>query len=219
MWVMTSFGILMPSLRPPKTVPLGDNRTLQVRTRREQDLDILRDEYMGDQLGPTIATPDFDYNYRAYCTPEAFGQAVYQLSLDINFEKFKPTTMRYGDSELHGVYNRIWTTVCQLNDPWGAKDWEKSASAQRGDVLRDPHPVYTPLAGPPKEAEKLVGYAWDKHPPVSIVQDVEALEADERTQSANEFFDEVLSVSQAEWAVHLSVEERTKLAAELLASD
>ena len=183
MWVMTSFGILMPSLRPSKTVPMGDNRTLQIRTRREQDLDILRDEYMGDELGATIATPDFDYNYRTYCTPEAWGRALYEMSLDIDFEKFKPTTFRYNDSELHSVYNSIWSTVCRLNDPWGAKDWEKSKSASSGNVLRDewadrkvtPQAVRSPVsatdwedkyrvvAGPPK-GQRAKGYVWDRKP-------------------------------------------------------
>jgi len=180
---MTSFGILMPSIRPPKTVPLGDSRTIQVRARREQDLEILRDEYMGDELGPIMVTPEFDYNFRAYCTPEAFGRAMFQLSVEIDYEKFKPTTDRYNDWELHSVYNKIWGVMLDLNGAWGNFDWKASNAAQAGNVLHIPVPPktsttggtttsikplgtsgYTVVAGPPKSDSKPKGYVWDQKP-------------------------------------------------------
>lgn len=129
MWVMTSFGILMPSVRPPGTVDPLDNRTLQIRARREKDLSILRDEYMGDALGPTWETPEMDYNFRAYCTPEAWGRALYDMAQQIDYQKFKPTTEDYyGDAELHSVYNQIWGTVCRLNAPWGGRRFYEGGS-------------------------------------------------------------------------------------------
>lgn len=119
MWVMTSWGILMPSLRPPATVPDGDDRVLQVRARRDRDLNILRALYL-PELGETIHTPTFDYNYRAYCTKAQFAAAMAKVTEDIDYEKFKPTTDRFNDNELHGVYNSIWGTVCKLGTPWEA---------------------------------------------------------------------------------------------------
>lgn len=108
----------MPATRPAHTIDLQDDKTLQIRSRREKDLNILREEYMGDALGETMATPGFDYNFRAYCTPEAWGEALYEMSVEIDYSKFKPTTARYEDDELHEVYNSMWATVCRLNAPW-----------------------------------------------------------------------------------------------------
>ena len=118
MWIMTPFGILMPSDRTAYT-PEGDERTLQVRTRRARDLDILRALYL-PELGETIHTPTFDYNYRAYCTREQFAAAMAKMVMDIDYEKFKPTTDRFDDNELHGVYNSIWGSVTRLGEPWEA---------------------------------------------------------------------------------------------------
>lgn len=133
MWVMSSFGILMPAIRPPKTVARGDDRTLQIRSRRARDLDTLRAEYMKGKLGPTIHTPKMDYNVRAYCTPESFALALAQMAMEIDYLKFKPTTDRYEDDELHDCYNGIWSVVMNRLSPiahqnryWsqhGSSDW------------------------------------------------------------------------------------------------
>ncbi len=112
MWLMTSFGILMPAIIPPKYQKAGDDRTLQIRTRREHELTILRAKYMPRTLGPSIYSPDKDYEWRAYCTPEAFGLAVAQMIVEIDYAKFKPTTEdKYHDRELHDTYNAIWAVV------------------------------------------------------------------------------------------------------------
>jgi len=121
-WNMVPFGILMPSLRPAKYLPEGDNRTLQIRARRSHELDILRDQYMGDELGPTVRLPRSDYEYRAYCTPEAYARAMTLMIVGgvsrtgvtvpgIDYTKFKPTTDRFNDKQLHATYNRIWSVV------------------------------------------------------------------------------------------------------------
>lgn len=112
MWIMASFGVLMPAIRPPHTVPKDDSRTLQIRSRRAKDLDILRAQYMQGKLGPTIYTPNFDYEYRAYCEPSDFGWALFQMAEEIDYKKFKPTTEdKYADHELHQLYNAIWSTM------------------------------------------------------------------------------------------------------------
>lgn len=166
MWVMTSFGILMPSLRPPNTVAEGDTQTLQVRSRRRKDLEILRDEYMKDDLGPILGNEDFpadhppmDYNFRAYCTPEAFGVALTKITADIDFEKFKPTTeSKYKDAELHSVYNAIWSTVCRLGEPWDKKNRVKSVlGAQSYSV-----PEGTAIKSKGRFAWDTDPYDWDQ---------------------------------------------------------
>lgn len=128
MWVCASFGILMPSLIPEQFLAPGETRTIQVRTRRKQDLEILREEFMGEDLGPTIHTPLMDYNYRAYCTPDAWGRAMFKMSIQIDYIKFKPTTEdKYEDKDLHDVYNSMWGTITRLGKPYeGVKSFGSS---------------------------------------------------------------------------------------------
>ena len=109
MWVMTSFGVLMPSVRPEGTVPEGDDRLIQVRARRMRELRILKAEYL-PELGPIVEIPYSDYEYRAYCTHAQWAAALAKISMDIDYTKFKPTTeTKYQDRQLHSLYNRIWS--------------------------------------------------------------------------------------------------------------
>jgi hypothetical protein len=119
MWVMTSFGVLMPGLRPEGKIPEGDNRTLQVRARRKKDLEILKSKYMGDELGDPIALPYTDYEWRAYCTPEAWGRALAKIGSSIDYVKFKETAeSKFHDKELHDLYLSIWSTIFHhLSEP------------------------------------------------------------------------------------------------------
>lgn len=110
MWIMTSFGILMPSLRPADTVSDGDEKTMQIRTRRRKELEILREEFM-PELGEIIFMPHTDYEYRTYCTPQEWSDALTRITLAIDYTKFKPTTERYKDNELHKAYNEIWSVL------------------------------------------------------------------------------------------------------------
>jgi hypothetical protein len=111
MWICTSFGILMPSVRPAGTIPQDDDRVMQIRARRRQDLEILKAEYMGDTLGEIQALVGTDYEYRAYCTRADWATAMAQMSLDIDYTKFKPTTDRYKDHRLHTLYLRMWGAI------------------------------------------------------------------------------------------------------------
>lgn len=110
MWVMTSFGILMPGLRPAHTVPAGDDRLLQIRARRIRDLEILRAEYLPG-LGDIIKIENTDYQYRAYCTHPQWADALAKIAMDINYVKFKSTTERYKDKALHNLYNILWGKI------------------------------------------------------------------------------------------------------------
>lgn len=113
MWVFTPFGILMPGRRPDGTIPEGDERTLQIRARDRRHLEILRDEYMGDELGEIIHLPNTDYQFRAYCTPMAWATACAHLALrNVEYVKFKEQTeVQYGDRKLHNLYTRIWGVI------------------------------------------------------------------------------------------------------------
>lgn len=143
MWVMSSFGILMPAIRPPKTVKPGDSKTLQIRARRAKDLDILRALYMQRSLGPTLYTPSMDYEYRAYCEPAAFAMAMAKMVEDVDYLKFKPTTQdKFEDDDLHSCYNAIWGVVmAQLSTKTHQSEyWSKYIQPTGKDLA--PVPTY-----------------------------------------------------------------------------
>lgn len=168
-WIMTSFGILMPAIRPPKTVPAGDDRTLQIRTRREQELTILRAQYMRRTLGSTIATPNMDYEFRAYCTPEAFGLAMAQLMVEIDYTKFKPTVKeRYHDMELYDTYNSIWAVVSGRLSTWehqrhywhGRRPYTPTHASRVVDLVGADNYLGDPTAGWSDRPDALDGWDW-----------------------------------------------------------
>lgn len=160
MWVMTSFGILMPAIRPAHTVPAGDQQTMQIRARRARDLDILRTVYMGTALGPTIRLPKTDYEYRAYCTPHAFGLALAQLAVEIDYTKFKPTTSRYRDHRLHETYNAIWSVVIgRLSTREHREAYFHSSSPRKPS----PRPTKRSVATAKPEASLGLGSAMEDH--------------------------------------------------------
>lgn len=110
MWVMASFGILMPSVRPEGTIPEGDDRAIQIRVRRLVELERLKALYM-PEMGEVIFMPNTDYEYRTYCTHAQLGEVLARIAMDIDYTKFKPTTERHGDSKLHAAYNSIWSIL------------------------------------------------------------------------------------------------------------
>jgi hypothetical protein len=75
------------------------------------DLDRFRADYC-PEMGPTIPTPDFDYDFRAYVEPTVFAAAISAMVLDITYLKFKPEAQ---DDELHSVYNSIWSVMLRMS--------------------------------------------------------------------------------------------------------
>lgn len=114
MIVATSFGLFMPALRPDYATLPPDAPELQVRARRRVDLDRLR-RYMTErnlELGPTIALPHTDYQYRAYTTRATWGLALAAIAMDIDYVKFKDTPAKYHrDHKLTAAYNRVWSAL------------------------------------------------------------------------------------------------------------
>lgn len=110
MWVMTSWGVLMPSQRPAGTVPTGDDCEMQIRTRRRVELERVCQFYpeLGLKVEDIIFMDHTDYEYRIHCTRDQLARLMDLLSRDINYTKFKPSTEKFGESKLHGFYNRVW---------------------------------------------------------------------------------------------------------------
>lgn len=122
MWLCTPGGVYMPGLIPTNHIPADHpERVLQVRTRRRVDLERLSG-YMGDTLGEILESPGMDYNFRAYCSLEAWATACYKMAMDIDYIKFKEQSEKKFPGPdgklLHDVYTSMWGTLTRLGRPY-----------------------------------------------------------------------------------------------------
>ena len=86
LWVCTPFGFIAPALRPH--IPAGDDRDIQVRSRRPETLDALRERWL-PELGENVTLAGTDYEVRAYCTREDLARALARMALAIDDRSFK----------------------------------------------------------------------------------------------------------------------------------
>lgn len=115
MFVFNSDGVYMPALRPPKTFDIAkDPRDLQVRARRRIDLERLRENWL-PELGKTIKLKGTDYEFRAYCTRQQWGQALAAMAEAIDYVKYKETT--HHDAALYSLCNRVWGAIFDALSP------------------------------------------------------------------------------------------------------
>ena len=119
MWIMTPFGILMPSAIPADAGISGE-WDLQVRSREQRALKHFRKRYMtAGTSSQVVSTPRLDYEYRFYTRRDAFSDGIAEMIADIDYDKFKPTTMRkgMGGEQLHSVYNEMWYSYFRSYSP------------------------------------------------------------------------------------------------------
>lgn len=175
MWIITGFGMFMPVLRPKELFKKGDDpaQTIQIRARRRKELDMLRKLHM-PELGKTVSTPNRDYQFRAYCTPEVASAGFAKAIAEINYEHFKETTETvYHDKKLHDVCMRIWSVACDLNPPnWDAKPFTTRSKAYKLFIDLDakrktPDEAFTALA-------KLPRVQWIKYARPDEVLEIES---------------------------------------------
>lgn len=135
MMIGTSFGVFYPTLRSPKTIAEGDDRTVQIRARRRSDLEMLREHYIPN-MGETLAFKNSDYQFRAFCTPDELANALARLALDMDYTAFKHTPVdRYRDTRLLHLYEAFWSAHLRAF-PSGSvysRSWRgNSSGVQRG---------------------------------------------------------------------------------------
>src|SRR5262245_5841738 len=119
---MTSYGILMPADLPGELVDTRFNWDMQVRARDRRTLRVTVAKMRNIKMNVSSvqATPQLDYEYRFYCDRADFAEFIRQEVLEIDYEKFKPTTESKeegGGPRLHRLYNRIWGVVFDHYDP------------------------------------------------------------------------------------------------------
>lgn len=113
MWIMASWGAIMPSLR--KNCPKDDPRKIQVRVRRLKDAVYFRDHYLietEDAATEIITDAGTDYDARVYVRHDSLAEALAQMALDIDYASFKDTTtIKFNDKQLHDAYYAIWRVL------------------------------------------------------------------------------------------------------------
>jgi hypothetical protein len=136
--------MFMPALRPPGTFdPNKDPRVLQVRTRRAQDLNRLRQDYL-PELGKTIKLAGTDYEYRAYCTKAQWGAALARMADDIGYVKFKDTAR---DDQLHSLYLEMWGSILRHLSPGFQRRSKRDRKRGRDSAARSDWWSYIPATG------------------------------------------------------------------------
>lgn len=118
MWIMTSYGVLMPAHLPQEFRPLKHPEwDLQVRARDRDALIKLRTKMLefGANVGRIRDTRTFDYEWRMYCDKASFANVMALEIMAIDYRKFKPTTERpgMGGDDLHNLYDHIWYVMAQ----------------------------------------------------------------------------------------------------------
>ena len=150
MWIMTPHGILMPAAIPtvvlqrfdeewqtnPSAAPGIGTWNLQIRSRDRATLVKTRRTMiaLGAQVSIIESTPQMDYEYRFYCDSRDFGEYMAVEINHINYEKFKPTTLRRGGGgeALHNLYNSIWGVVARFYDADILKTYAAPKSRKKG---------------------------------------------------------------------------------------
>jgi hypothetical protein len=113
MWILASWGAIMPSLR--KGCPKDDPRKIQVRVRRLKDAIYFRDHYLTetfDAEAEVVTEAGTDYDARLYVRQDSLGEALARMALDIDYASFKDTTTsKFKDNQLHDAYYAIWRVL------------------------------------------------------------------------------------------------------------
>lgn len=147
-WICTPFGIFYPAVRPAATIAEGDPRTMQVRARRSEYLDALRQHFC-PELGPNEHNPagrKMDYPWRAYVAPVDLARAMAAIILAHDSEVFKPLAEsskyalpdRKQRSALHGVYNGMWSRQLDVSDGTSSYDHPKGKGTYGSSTYSSP---------------------------------------------------------------------------------
>ncbi len=152
MWLNAPIGFFSVVQKP------GDAH-LTVRARIAEDLDRLRAQYL-PELGPTVATPKADYQYRATAPHAAVGQALERLALALHYANFKSeVATRQGAARAH-VYSAVWQVLASglpgLDAPPKKPAKARSGKVRFGGVVFDEQGRLLLFA--PKNGYG--GYAW-----------------------------------------------------------
>lgn len=108
MWMFTKFGFYSVVQKP------GED-CLTVRARVREDLDRLRSRGLPD-LGETLDNAGTDYPYRAHVSHEAFGEALKNIALQLDYSNFKNALNRELGARRADVCHNVWSELLELEN-------------------------------------------------------------------------------------------------------
>lgn len=125
MWLFLSGGMLMPALIPQSVLDRADTPELEQARENGWDLQIRgRDiqhlrwftRYMPDGgYSRLIRSPDKDYQCRFYTSRENFAEAMSKACLDMDYVKFKDTSLRYEwGKKYHDLLLSVWSASARV---------------------------------------------------------------------------------------------------------
>jgi len=86
---------------------------LQVRARREEDLDRLRESYF-PKLGPSIALAGRDYPWRAFTTRDDLSECLSRIVENLDYSNFKNEVARRHSHGRAHIYGDVWSACRQI---------------------------------------------------------------------------------------------------------
>lgn len=215
MWLFASGGLVLPALLPEKV--LAEAKTedikeavergweLQVRGRVVKHLEWFADNYMeAGKFSAIYESPDKDYNCRFYTTREDYGNALKKMALEIDYTKFKDTSLRYPwGQKYHDLLLSIWSMSTRLApaggfygawsqaNPRGYKPTKyATAKGSKSQAQRDRDLVHEPAPfdydGSPYSLDWLDQFSDDEIGQMSWA-DWEAREMDREDELSREF--------------------------------
>jgi len=81
---------------------------LQVRARRDDDLDRLRSSFF-PTLGENVHLAGRDYPVRAFTTHEGLAECLSKIAKAIDYDNFKSTVASRHSSERARIYGYVWS--------------------------------------------------------------------------------------------------------------
>jgi hypothetical protein len=134
MWLFTRYGFFSATRGKPGTQGAS---LIQVRARRREHLTALFTAF--PVTGTAIAeSPDNDYRWRAWLTPEQWADVAARLAMDTTYDNFKDSVdsgSRIRDPEYAAMLHTIWSQHAGIQtDGAGrrASPWEGKSRTPRG---------------------------------------------------------------------------------------
>lgn len=107
MMLATNWGIYEITQRHAEFIEDGDNRDMEIRTRSDEHLILLRAWF--PELSETLAILDgtADFPYRVFITRDGLARLLASLPDTIDYVQFKKDAK---DPVLHRLLDRMWTS-------------------------------------------------------------------------------------------------------------
>lgn len=123
MWILTPEG-MYSIVKPQPTDPIfkrhGQTGDLAIRSRDEQDLINLRENWL-PEMGEIVSYPNRDYPFRAYAQPDDIARAWSRIFFTLDWTNFKDEVKAKQGPQRAAIYGRVWSTLLAIESPAGGQ--------------------------------------------------------------------------------------------------